>query len=160
MKTSIILFDDFTDLDLFVLWDLLKRVEAPDWSVKILGEKDAHVSATNIEIKTHGFLSERCGRRAFLQRQRNAPENDGRKFSFGVQARRIETNHRRLGLGRASFGRARLLERKNRGELSVAGNQNRFGEFRRARPGGKLSSNKETSPPPRSVSAAQIWSAG
>jgi transcriptional regulator GlxA family with amidase domain len=58
MNIAIVIFDNFTDLDLFVLWDLLKRVESPDWTVKILGEKKIHVSSTGIEIKTHGSLSE------------------------------------------------------------------------------------------------------
>jgi hypothetical protein len=31
MKISIVAFDDFTDLDLFILWGLLKRVAGPDW---------------------------------------------------------------------------------------------------------------------------------
>lgn len=58
MKISIIAFDDFTDLDLFVLWDLLNRVEKPDWRVLLLGDKESHVSGTGIEIKMHGRLDE------------------------------------------------------------------------------------------------------
>ena len=58
MKIGIVVFDDFTDLDLFILWDLLNRVEPADWQVKMLGDKDAHVSATGIEIKMHGRLEE------------------------------------------------------------------------------------------------------
>ena len=58
MKISIVTFDDFTDLDLFILWDLLNRVEEPNWRVRLLGEKDAHVSTTGIEIKMHGRLKE------------------------------------------------------------------------------------------------------
>jgi transcriptional regulator GlxA family with amidase domain len=58
MKTSIVIFDNFTDIDLFLMWDLLNRVRIPDWSVKILGEKEAHVSATGISITTHGLIEE------------------------------------------------------------------------------------------------------
>lgn len=58
MKISIVTFDDFTDLDLFILWDLLNRVERPDWGVKLLGDKESHVSSTGIEIKMHGRLDE------------------------------------------------------------------------------------------------------
>ena len=58
MKTSIVTFDDFTDLDLFILWDLLKRVESPGWEVMILGDAESHVSVTGIEVKTHGRLEE------------------------------------------------------------------------------------------------------
>ncbi len=58
MKIAIVIFDKFTDLDLFLMWDLLNRVRVPDWEVKILGEREAHVSATGIEIKTHGRVEE------------------------------------------------------------------------------------------------------
>src|SRR5215813_12087483 len=58
MKTSIVIFDNFTDIDLFLMWDLLNRVRIPDWSVRILGEKDAHLSSTGISITTHGRIEE------------------------------------------------------------------------------------------------------
>ena len=58
MNISIVTFDDFTDLDLFILWDLLNRVEKPNWQVKLLGDKEAHISTTGIEIKMHGRLDE------------------------------------------------------------------------------------------------------
>ena len=57
MKISIVTFDDFTDLDLFILWDLLNRVEEPDWRVRLLGDKTSHVSSTDVEIKMHGGLA-------------------------------------------------------------------------------------------------------
>lgn len=58
MKVSIVTFDDFTDLDLFILWDLLKRVDDENWQVKLLGDKASHISSTGIEIKMHGRLEE------------------------------------------------------------------------------------------------------
>jgi putative intracellular protease/amidase len=58
MKISIVIFDKFTDLDLFLMWDLLNRVRTDGWEVKILGERDFHTSATDIEIKTHGLIDE------------------------------------------------------------------------------------------------------
>jgi putative intracellular protease/amidase len=58
MKTAIVIFDKFTDLDLFLMWDLLNRVRVPDWSVRILGEAQAHVSATGISVATHGSIEE------------------------------------------------------------------------------------------------------
>ncbi len=57
-KISIVIFDKFTDVDLFLMWDLLNRVRIADWKVLILGEKDAHVSATGISIATHGRIEE------------------------------------------------------------------------------------------------------
>lgn len=38
MKIAIVIFDRFTDLDLWLMWDLLNRVRDADWSVKFLGE--------------------------------------------------------------------------------------------------------------------------
>jgi transcriptional regulator GlxA family with amidase domain len=57
-KIAIVIFDKFTDIDLFLMWDLLNRVRLDDWEVKILGENDRHYSATGIEIKTQGALEE------------------------------------------------------------------------------------------------------
>lgn len=58
MKIAIVIFDKFTDIDLFLMWDLLNRVRVADWEVRILGEKPVHLSATNIEIKTQGTIEE------------------------------------------------------------------------------------------------------
>jgi transcriptional regulator GlxA family with amidase domain len=58
MKIAIVIFDKFTDIDLFLMWDLLNRVRTEDWEVKILGESEKHFSATGIEIKTHGAIEE------------------------------------------------------------------------------------------------------
>jgi putative intracellular protease/amidase len=57
-KISIVIFDDFTDLDLFLMWDLLNRVRVDGWSVRILGTRDSHLSKTGMAIPTHGRLSE------------------------------------------------------------------------------------------------------
>ncbi len=57
-KIAIVIFDKFTDVDLWLMWDLLNRVRVADWSVKILGEKESHVSATGISIQTHGRVEE------------------------------------------------------------------------------------------------------
>lgn len=66
MDIAIITFDDFTDLDLFILWDLLKRVEVPDWRVRFLGEAASHTSSTGVEVKMHGTLAEANGSDAVL----------------------------------------------------------------------------------------------
>ena len=58
MKIGIVIFDKFTDIDLWLMWDLLNRVRIENWEVRILGEKDAHLSATNIEVKTSGGIEE------------------------------------------------------------------------------------------------------
>jgi transcriptional regulator GlxA family with amidase domain len=58
MKIAIVIFDKFTDIDLWLMWDLLNRVRVENWEVKILGDSERHVSATGIEVKTHGSIEE------------------------------------------------------------------------------------------------------
>jgi putative intracellular protease/amidase len=54
---AIIVFDSFTDIDLFLMWDILGR-NTTDWQVKILGTKDMHLSAHGLFIHTHGRITE------------------------------------------------------------------------------------------------------
>lgn len=84
MKISIVAFDDFTDLDLFILWDLLNRVESADWQVKLLGDKAAHVSSTDIEVKMHAPLEE-------------ANDSDAVLFCSGRGTRKKMTDAKFLG---------------------------------------------------------------
>jgi transcriptional regulator GlxA family with amidase domain len=58
MKISIIAFDNFTDIDLWFIWDLLNRVKNLKWEIKILGSSESHLSQTGIVIPMHGPLSE------------------------------------------------------------------------------------------------------
>lgn len=58
MKISIVAFDEFTDIDVWLMWDLLKRVKNQNWEIKILGEKEYVVSQTGITTSTHGKLIE------------------------------------------------------------------------------------------------------
>lgn len=58
MKISLVIFDQFTDLDLFLMWDLLSRVRLPEWQVRILGERAEHISATGVNVQTHGRIEE------------------------------------------------------------------------------------------------------
>ena len=87
-KIAIVIFDKFTDIDLFLMWDLLNRVRVPDWEVKILGERETHVSATGIEIKTSGGIEEANDTDAVLfvsgqgTRDRIADENWLAKFNL------------------------------------------------------------------------------
>jgi transcriptional regulator GlxA family with amidase domain len=59
-KAVIVVFDKFTDVDVFLPWDLLNRVRFRDKSfqVKIVGTKDIHTSVCGIELKTHGKINE------------------------------------------------------------------------------------------------------
>ena len=56
-KITIIIFDDFTDIDLFLMWDILGRNKT-DWQVEILGTKEQHRSTHGLFITTHGHISE------------------------------------------------------------------------------------------------------
>jgi transcriptional regulator GlxA family with amidase domain len=58
MKISIVAFDDFTDIDVWFMWDLLNRVERPDWRVQIVGERCCVTSSTGIRTQTHARLDE------------------------------------------------------------------------------------------------------
>nr|AIA12770.1 Putative amidotransferase [uncultured bacterium] len=90
-KIAIVIFDKFTDIDLFLMWDLLNRVRVADWEVKILGESEAHVSATGILIQTQGRIEEANSADAVLfvsgqgTRDRIADENWLAKFNLNVE---------------------------------------------------------------------------
>ncbi|MBX7170885.1 MAG: DJ-1/PfpI family protein [Pyrinomonadaceae bacterium] len=91
MKVAIVIFDKFTDVDLWLMWDLLNRVRIEDWEVRILGEKEFHLSTTNIEVKTHGKLEEANKADAVLfisgygTRDRIADENWVGKFKLNPE---------------------------------------------------------------------------
>lgn len=63
-KVGILIFDDFTDIDLFLPWDLLNRVRTllnkTDWQVEILGSARTHVSKCGLKIETTGPAT-KCG---------------------------------------------------------------------------------------------------
>ncbi|MDJ0942525.1 MAG: DJ-1/PfpI family protein [Kiloniellales bacterium] len=61
---AIIAFDGFTDLDVFLHWDLLNRPrqEAPErfgqWRVRLLGTAARHRSTAGLEIEMQGAIDE------------------------------------------------------------------------------------------------------
>jgi putative intracellular protease/amidase len=57
-KIAIVIFDKFTDIDLWLMWDLLNRVRVEGWQVRILGESEVHISATGQPVQTHGGIEE------------------------------------------------------------------------------------------------------
>ena len=95
MRVAIVIFDKFTDLDLWLMWDLLNRVKVENWEVKILGDKDFHLSGTNIEVKTHGQIEEANTADAVLfvsgegTRSRIADENWLSKFNLNPEKQMI-----------------------------------------------------------------------
>ena len=64
-RIALIAFDGFTDLDLFLHWDLLNRprlVLGEDrprsWSVRLLGTAAHHVSVAGLGVAMHGSIDE------------------------------------------------------------------------------------------------------
>ncbi|UJR87343.1 Thiamine biosynthesis protein ThiJ (plasmid) [Sandaracinus amylolyticus] len=55
---QIVAFDGFTDVDVFLPWDLLNRVDAPGWKVRILADAPSITSIAGLSIATHGRLEE------------------------------------------------------------------------------------------------------
>jgi transcriptional regulator GlxA family with amidase domain len=58
MQVAQIVFDQFTDIDVFLAWDLLNRVRRPDFSVRLLGTGSTHVSVSGLRIPMHGSIDE------------------------------------------------------------------------------------------------------
>ena len=50
MRVCLVTFDDYTDVDLILMWDLLNRVHCNGWSVSILGEASQHRSMTGLYV--------------------------------------------------------------------------------------------------------------
>jgi transcriptional regulator GlxA family with amidase domain len=59
-KAVIVAFDKFTDIDIFLAWDLLNRVKLRDkeFQVKIVGTEKTHKSVCGLDIPIHGFIVE------------------------------------------------------------------------------------------------------
>jgi transcriptional regulator GlxA family with amidase domain len=55
-KIAIVVFDKFTDIDLWLMWDLLNRVRVPNWDVRIVGSAATHVSNTGIPVTPQATL--------------------------------------------------------------------------------------------------------
>jgi transcriptional regulator GlxA family with amidase domain len=58
MLISVVAFDDFTDVDVFLMWDLLNRVDSPGWTVRLIGDRPSHRSRTGIRVEMQGSIDE------------------------------------------------------------------------------------------------------
>ncbi|HEY2518278.1 MAG TPA: hypothetical protein VGI39_45730, partial [Polyangiaceae bacterium] len=58
MDVAIVAFDGFTDIDVFLPWDLLNRVDVTPWRVAILGDAPRVTSIAGLPIPTHGSLND------------------------------------------------------------------------------------------------------
>ena len=97
---AIIAFDGFTDLDVFLHWDLLSRPRllAPErfgeWRVRLLGTASHHRSMAGLEIEMHGPIEE-------------AREADAVLHASGQKTRKLAED--RGYLGRLALDPARQL---------------------------------------------------
>ena len=59
-KITIVAFDNFTDIDVFLAWDLFNRVRLihKDWEVKIVGTEAKHTSVTGISLDMQGTIED------------------------------------------------------------------------------------------------------
>lgn len=59
-KAVIVAFDKFTDIDIFLAWDLLNRVKArhKNFEVKLVGTAQSHISSGGITLAMHGAVEE------------------------------------------------------------------------------------------------------
>jgi transcriptional regulator GlxA family with amidase domain len=59
-KITIVAFDKFTDVDVYLAWDLFNRVKLVDdsWLVKIVGTEKVHTSVTGLPLHIHGMIEE------------------------------------------------------------------------------------------------------
>lgn len=54
---ALVSFDQFTDIDLFLMWDILGR-NKQDWNVRILATSPTVTSAHGLSIPVHGHVSQ------------------------------------------------------------------------------------------------------
>lgn len=57
-RVVLVAFDQYTDIDVVILWDLLNRIDDPSWSVRILGDRPQLQSMSGLVLPVHGPLSE------------------------------------------------------------------------------------------------------
>jgi transcriptional regulator GlxA family with amidase domain len=59
-KITIVAFDKFTDIDVFLAWDLFNRVRLihKDWEIKIVGTQPTHTSITGIKLDMQGSIAD------------------------------------------------------------------------------------------------------
>lgn len=58
MKIVLVAFDGFTDVDVYLPWDLLNRVRRSTWNVRIAAASPVVTSQTGLPLKVHGSLEE------------------------------------------------------------------------------------------------------
>jgi transcriptional regulator GlxA family with amidase domain len=58
VRIVLVAFDDYTDVDLILMWDLLKRVTLPHWNVRIVGDAPVLRSMTGLTVAAHGAIEE------------------------------------------------------------------------------------------------------
>ncbi len=97
MDIAIVAFDDFTDLDVFLPWDLLNRVRRPDWRVRILAEQAQVRSTAGLSIPVHGPLEEAALADAVLFASGPGARRAYRDESFLRRLGKLDPSRQRIG---------------------------------------------------------------
>lgn len=93
---GIVVFDDFTDIDAFLPWDLLNRVERPGWQVALLGAGETARSRSGLRIPLHGPLEEAGGADAVIVTSGPATRHLHRDEAF-LSALRLDPSRQLIG---------------------------------------------------------------
>lgn len=99
MQISIVAFDRFTDIDVFMPWDLLNRAKAAgarDWQVRILAKSDHVTSVAGLTIPSHGRLEETANSRAVVFASGVGIEDCLKDQDF-LDALRLDERHQLIG---------------------------------------------------------------
>jgi transcriptional regulator GlxA family with amidase domain len=64
MDVAMLAFDGFTDIDVFLAWDLFNRVDTKPWRVAIVADSARVTSLAGLPIPTHASLAELPNARA------------------------------------------------------------------------------------------------
>jgi len=56
-QIAIVIFDEFTDIDFFLMRDILGR-SSTDWNVRVLGTRSVHTSTLGLTVRTDGHVSQ------------------------------------------------------------------------------------------------------
>lgn len=58
MELAIVVFDQFTDIDVFLSWDIANRVRDRDLRVRLLGTAPRHTSLAGLAVPVHGSIDD------------------------------------------------------------------------------------------------------
>jgi transcriptional regulator GlxA family with amidase domain len=96
MEIAILAFDGFTDIDVFLPWDLLNRVDVQPWKVRILSDTAHVTSIAGLTIPTHGRLEEVAAANGILVASGPGLKAKLDDASF-IEALKVDPTRQRIG---------------------------------------------------------------